>query len=247
MKKYVLLTVFVLLFWGCKTINYMQKQEKLPQITEASIETGTYVKDEGFLGFFWYMAMTKSPDGGLVSHGYTFSFLNLSLFAIALFAIARIRLKKEENMYSETQNLDVIKAPKNKVISSPIFFRRGMRLLVVLTLLTALIFTYYVVASCHIVIDTVAMSSIIVSTLIYALFVYGYWYFILKYTYIYIKHNKDEDDMILTSRYGAFVYSCISIVILTWFIVIGTLSGLFMPLVGLGVTIIILFMIKKRT
>ena len=242
MKKFIVIVCLLFMAFGCKTMEKgVMTVKHVPQNMQDSIETGIYLKDEGVLGFFWYAKMTKLPNGEEVSKGYVFSFLNLGLLIMTIIVISHIRFKKEPNIYSQDSPLE------KDIVAPSTFFRRGMRLFILLTLATALIITYCVVVSHHVLIDTISISSIIISMVIYALFVYVYWYFMLKYTDIYIKQSMDHDDMIVSSKHGALILAVLLVVILTWFVVIGILSGLFIPLLGLLGAIILVFMLKERT
>lgn len=237
--------------FGCKTMESTQDVVNTTQNSlvqhKHPIATGTYLKDEGILGFLWYVKMKKLSNNEVVTQGYKFSFLNLGLFIVTIIVIASIRLKKEANLYKSKNESQLYDDLKKEVFLST-WFRRGMRLFITLTFITALIIAYYVVGSHHIDISaTIALSNIIVSIVLYAFFVYGYWYFILKYTDISIKQSLECDDVIVTSKHSALALAILLIVVLTWFTVIGILSGLFMPLLSLIVGVILACMLKERT
>ncbi len=242
MKKFIVITFLLFMAFGCKTMEgtkgVVDTTQKSVMQHKHSRETGTYLKDEGILGFLWYVKIKKLSNDEVVTQGYEFSFLNLSLFIVTIIVIASLRLKKEANLLYDGLN---------KKTASSKFFRRGMSLFIVLTLVTASIFIYYAVWSRHISIDSTPMSGIILGMMIYVLCIYGYWYFILKYTDISIKQSIDHDDLIITSKHGALFLAVLLIVMLTWFAVIGILSGLFTPLLGVISVIILLFILKERT
>lgn len=256
----ILMTMFTMIvsMVGCDSIKLyatdnskqvLKEHNQTQKNHEQNIIGGAYLRDEGMIGFLWYVPLRKNHLGVIEIGQYRFAQENVVLFLIGILAFYLLRIKKEKNLYRANKiQLNAVGFPPlmDAIQSHVKLFIRAKILFVMLNIVTIILFVGILLHTKHIIIHDIAIYKIIIAFVLLIFCMYLYWHYMMLYTNIYVKLKHDTNDLTVTSDL-TLVWVILLSVILSWFGVIGILSGMFFPLMTLFIASVVLSMLKTRT